>query len=488
MQSQYHNHKREAFESFIGFTEGREMPRWPLEIFLEVSNICDLKCAMCPTFSALNSHRFENLRSHDRGVMDVEQAMTSLDDLLKYAPVVHAHGYGEPTIHPKFREMIDGLSEYEVMVDFFTNGMHLDTELCEFLVSRRVARITVSFSGASADEYENVYIGGKFEQVLQGIDNLNAAKKRANAAFPKIEVNSIGFKHHIASLPDFVQMMGERGVDTIHLKPLSTYGKIPELHAHKSGMRADVEGQILREAQKVALKYDLNLASKPFENQVPEATKAEEEAEVLAITDLKNIAKSVDMSKEKLDKITTLYDPQADAEVHLDATPCMEPFKTLYVQYGGDVFPCCFKGSHQGVASLEASGSESIWNASGLEHMRERALEGGYARKMCGICIKKSTYPKHHHVNFTISHYANWYESSFGKPFDAQVRAKGKGLAKNEEIVRRWAEGPDSPLASRLSDLRNRFPLERLTTAAVLRRGRRAMGSAKALLSGNKRR
>ena len=52
MQSQYHKHRREAFESFFAFAAGEALPRYPLEIFLEVSNVCDLKCAMCPTFSA----------------------------------------------------------------------------------------------------------------------------------------------------------------------------------------------------------------------------------------------------------------------------------------------------------------------------------------------------------------------------------------------------------------------------------------------------
>ncbi|MBK8289271.1 MAG: hypothetical protein IPK95_12115 [Cellvibrionales bacterium] len=56
--AQFTEQKREAIESFLRFSQGEEFPRWPLEVFLEVSNICDLQCAMCPTFSALNADRF----------------------------------------------------------------------------------------------------------------------------------------------------------------------------------------------------------------------------------------------------------------------------------------------------------------------------------------------------------------------------------------------------------------------------------------------
>ena len=52
--SHFHAQKQQAIESFLDFIVGGEQPRWPLEVFIEVSNLCDLQCAMCHTFSALN--------------------------------------------------------------------------------------------------------------------------------------------------------------------------------------------------------------------------------------------------------------------------------------------------------------------------------------------------------------------------------------------------------------------------------------------------
>ena len=48
-----------TISSYYDFCETGAMPRFPLEIFVEISNLCDLKCAMCATFSALSSKRLE---------------------------------------------------------------------------------------------------------------------------------------------------------------------------------------------------------------------------------------------------------------------------------------------------------------------------------------------------------------------------------------------------------------------------------------------
>ena len=112
--SQYIEKKTNAWQSFFDFADGKgELPKWPLEIFLEISNVCDLKCAMCPTFSAINSERFFNLKKADRGLIAIDSATEPLVNLLEHALVVHAFGYGEPTIHPQFKEVIHFLSQYE---------------------------------------------------------------------------------------------------------------------------------------------------------------------------------------------------------------------------------------------------------------------------------------------------------------------------------------------------------------------------------------
>ena len=87
----------------------------------------------------------------------------ALSEILKHALVVHAHGVGEPTLHPKFCELLHRLTHYGVLVDFFTNGMNLTDEILDAIFTSNLSDITFSISGSTKREYENVYWGGKFD-------------------------------------------------------------------------------------------------------------------------------------------------------------------------------------------------------------------------------------------------------------------------------------------------------------------------------------
>jgi MoaA/NifB/PqqE/SkfB family radical SAM enzyme len=433
-QSIYHRHKREAFESFFGFEDGNETPKWPIEIFLEISNICDLKCAMCPTFSSLNPHRFTNLQASERGLMDIEQDTIPLKGLLKRASVVHAHGYGEPTIHPEFKEFITYLSEFEVLIDFFTNGMHLTQEVCDLLVAKSIYRVTVSFSGSTTEEYNNVYIGGDFDKVLAGILRLSETKKANDSVYPRIDVNSIGFKHHVEQFPEFVRIMGEHGVNAIHLKPLSTYQQIPELHHHKA-LPDDQARKMLAEAEAVAKHYDLSLHTKPFESAPVELVHAESETEIIDIVDLKNHSRGVvQVRQEKSGKMED-YRPSRDVQFEHKGTPCLEPFKTLYAAFDGNIFPCCFKGCQSGLGKLKNDDAETIWNYEEFGKLRDGIVNGKYPTKMCRACIRKSTYPKSHGIDRVVHQYSRWFLKKFGVPFHSHIQQRARKSLSNLEIV-----------------------------------------------------
>ncbi len=444
--------KRSAVSSFVDFAGGGALPEWPLEVFLEVSNICDLQCAMCPTFSALNPNRFNILKNNDRGLIAYEQATTPLQTVLEHALIVHAFGYGEPTIHPQFREFIQYLSQFEVMVDFFTHGMHLDEAMCEFLVASGVVRISISFSGATREEYENVYLGGDFERVLRGIRALRAAKERAQSNYPIIEINSLGFRHHIDKLPAFVQLMGENGVNLIHLKPLQTYDEVRELHGHTSVMRPEIEGPILEQAKAIAARYGLRLASDPYEQTAAALDSFPDNPlrsrhkgrgamsdETVPIAELKTIARSRDKKTEQREAAAREDSATGDTTAHFmrhAGTPCLEPFKTLYASFNGKVYPCCFKNDKGApLGDLNNTTGAAIWAGERASTIQQQALTGHYPADLCGQCLKSSTYPGYHNLAMKLNQYCDWYQQRFAAPFAPELQRAVKALPDNRGII-----------------------------------------------------
>lgn len=448
MSVPYLKEKEETIKSFMRFAEGEGMPEWPLEIFLEISNICNLRCAMCNTFSALSSARKAVIQNTQRGFMDVADITSSLEPLFAHALQVHAFGFGEPTIHPHFREIIDHLSKFGVMVDFFTNGTHLDQDMCEFLVDRKVTKLTMSMSGSTKEEYENVYLGSSFEKVTEGLQRLNRLKKERNTKFPIVEVNSIAFVHHVEKFLDFVELMGERGVKVIHLKPLSTYDTIQELHGHISIPRQDVEIPMLERAKEIAKKYNMIIGSKPYENLAAASKagalkhrgRAAMSTEFVPLSELAERARKRQTEHQPEpagEKKKSVYlDAESMERVAAEGIPCLEPFKTFYVAYSGDVYPCCFKSSTTALGSIRNEPGISVWRNRNYTTVREEiAGLNQYPSAVCGGCLKAQTYPQGHATGHRVATYHEWCAEVFGGGLSGDLIARTKALRPNKDIL-----------------------------------------------------
>ena len=478
MRSTYKTLKQETVRSFAHFAQGGSTPDWPSELFLELSNVCDLKCAMCQEFSSLNPLRYFNLRQENRGFMQAGDYLESLETVLKHSLFVHAFGYGEPTIHPQFSDFLETIAPYEVMIDFFTNGMHLTDELCETLVSNHVSKITVSFSGSTKSDYENVYLGGVFETVLEGIDRLTAYKRSSNSPYPRIDVNSIGFKHHIETLPEFVDLMGDHGVEVIHVKALNAFETIQPLHEHISIFKPWEEGKILEEAKRRAKERGIILASLPYErtaitraddeaaqrkarivsarytpkNGMPElGTRIgddESQAQAVPISAFKELAKSIKPISFTGDDAAVdssiRYAPHDGSDYEmLDIRdpktampePCMEPFKTMYIRRDGATEPCALGLKKATFGNIDLASGEEIWDGESYSNVRQGVIDGNYPMATCERCIALGNAPIHHASLQKYNEYSRWYKAVYGDEFFPEIEGEIKSLQKNSEIV-----------------------------------------------------
>lgn len=443
-----------AIERFAAWAEGGAPPDSPLELFLEVSNLCDLKCAMCPTFSGLSPSRLYSIKEQERGLLDLDTLRPNLESILQQVISVHCFGYGEPTLHTGFVELVRDLGAYRVLIDFFTNGMHLDEALCEALVEQRVFSVTVSASGGTAEDYEQLYIGGRFETLLAGLRRLDTRKRAHGCRYPRVEVNSIAFEHHVRRLPEFVDLMADHGVEVIHLKTLQTFETTKELRGHRSILRPWIEEPILREAERRAQARGLILST----DQYRQTRVSDENAwlaargDVAATLPLSALMETVRTLKPSRPPPGHAADNRVDArhlspedleQVFTPTTPegsvpfyCFEPFKTLYVRRSGHTKPCCFaddSGPSLGhVMDAEAS---AIWRGRPFQVLREGILKQRYPRALCAHCLKDGYGPRQHDIPDRLAHYRDWLESAWGYRLPVSLPT---ATLTNSEIVKRW--------------------------------------------------
>ena len=430
------------------FERGGERPRYPLEIFLEVSNVCDLRCVMCPRFSAFNPARKQAIWDVDPGFLETDPATLALGPLLEHALVVHAFGYGEPTIHPSFPSFLQHVANYEVLIDFFTNGMHLTEELVAQLVELSIFQITVSFSGTTAALYENVYQGGGFERVLSGLARLRDAKAAAGSAFPRVAINSLSFDHHVRDLDGFIVLMADHGVERVEVTRLLEHeASLPQLKGHAANFRAPETREAVERAYAMAATRGVRLALHPMieaDLALPPETGPIAPGVAVPpppVEHFKEIAKTLpvlprtDDSEPKIEVIDLERDSIGEIRRRLvvGSPPrgagdrpfyCMEPFKTFYLRRGGQVKTCCYMMDNSPqMGDIRRSTGEQIWNGSAFETVRGAILNGQYPLRACGGCLANSQAPAAHGVGLMIRNYLAWTKSNPRAPLDVDTAA-----------------------------------------------------------------
>jgi hypothetical protein len=141
------------------------MSCFPEIIDLELSNRCNLSCAMCPRLP-------QNARS---GAMSVELLDRLLDEALALpGRTFRLHGSGEPLLAPTFKHAIERITAApgEHGVSLVTNGHLLDREMIRFLLSHQVRQITVSIGAATAASYQKVRSSPNFDKVVKNAIHL----------------------------------------------------------------------------------------------------------------------------------------------------------------------------------------------------------------------------------------------------------------------------------------------------------------------------
>jgi MoaA/NifB/PqqE/SkfB family radical SAM enzyme len=458
--------KRQTVDSFLRFARGGPAPPFPAEIYLEVSNVCDLRCVMCPRFSAFNPDRKIGIREADPGFLGSNPATEALRPLLERALSVHVFGYGEPTIHPDFANLLTHVAQFDVLIDFFTNGMHLTEALARQVVELSVHRITLSFSGATRETYESVYQGGEFDQVLAGLVRLQEEKRKAGTRYPQLHVNSLSFDHHVADLDRFVDLMADHGAERIEVTRLLEHpSMLSPLVGHAADLRSPAMRSAVDRARRRAQERGIGLslhasleAELALPPREPSGAKVGSRAPVESF---RAIAASLPVRPPPASPAAPL------AVLDLDhATPdeirrglrvrglrvdssggffaCMEPFKTFYVRRGGQVKPCCYSADDApALGHVDRWDGREIWNGPGFAAVRGAIANGEYPLATCASCLQNRQAPPGHGVDRMISDYAQWARERGGDLLDRGAIAELKEAGTGWEILERAWKGPD---------------------------------------------
>ena len=195
--------------------------RRPLEVILDTTERCNLKCKMC-YFSAVDRLQFPPFdRNLSRtGMMPLETFGKVAADLFPRAHKVALGCAAEPLVHPKFIDILREAAGYGVPDLWFpTNLLPLTPPKAEAICEVGIRTVAVSMDGTRAETYEAIRVGATYARFRRVLDLLNDVRRGAATRLRLIFVWMRTNRADLADLPRFAEEVGASELDVRFVAP-----------------------------------------------------------------------------------------------------------------------------------------------------------------------------------------------------------------------------------------------------------------------------
>jgi radical SAM protein with 4Fe4S-binding SPASM domain len=269
----------------------------PKVLYIETTNRCNLRCKGCILYRG-------NWES-DRDISLAE--VIGITDQLPALEQVYLHGIGEPLLNKELPEIIGHLKRRKVYVLFNSNGILLNSQRQQALITAGLDELRISLDAASSKGYEKIRNSNAFDDIVENLKSLLLLQKRRQVSSPKLSLWFLGTRDHIAELPGFIEIAADIGIEDVYLQRLvffqddEGYGVARAAKTLQDS--ADGSPDLIQQSQEMATKLGINFnasgRSRPVESL------------------------------------------QGQAQDRLPWNQCYRPLTLMYVTANGNVLPCC---------------------------------------------------------------------------------------------------------------------------------------------------
>ena len=159
---------------------------FPLNIDLEVTNACNLKCPHC-------ARSQKNWGDNEMGYIDEAIAKKVIDEIDQEGGYSMKFSLrGEPLLHSSLLKFLEWAKNSR-MVDFYfnTNGMLLSQDFSKALVDLQIPRISISVGGWDEESFARCQVGAKMKVVKENIAYLKKYRDENKSVLPKIRIQAV---------------------------------------------------------------------------------------------------------------------------------------------------------------------------------------------------------------------------------------------------------------------------------------------------------
>ena len=269
----------------------------PKTLYIETTNRCNLRCKGCILY---------------HGNPEPERDLTlaeiiRITDQLPNLERVYLHGIGEPLLNKELPAMIGHLKSRQTYVLFNSNGILLDQNIQQELVTAGLDELRISLDAASSTGYKKIRSSNKFAQIVENLKALRRLQKQLQIVNPKMSLWFLGTRENISEFPVLIKLAAEIEIEEVHLQRLVYFQDDPGYGVARASKTlqhsSDGFSELLEESQELAASLDIRLdasgQSKPVESL------------------------------------------QGEAEDRRPWRNCYRPMTLMYITANGNVLPCC---------------------------------------------------------------------------------------------------------------------------------------------------
>jgi radical SAM protein with 4Fe4S-binding SPASM domain len=318
----------------MGMSKVKRDLKLPKVLYIETTNRCNLRCKGCILYRG----NWEP----DRNISLEE--LIRITDQLPDLEQVYLHGIGEPLLNKELPEIIRHLKRRNVYVLFNSNGILLNSQRKQDLITAGLDELRISLDAATSDGYKKIRNSNNFQQIVENLKSFLLFQKKQQVALPKLSLWFLGTADNIAELPGFVQLAAEIGIGEIYLQRLVYF--------------QDNEG------------YGVARGTKTLQESVDGSSDLIKKSQDMAAgLGIRVNASGLGQPMESL---------QAEARAKSPWRNCYRPLTLMYVTANGNVLPCCISPfatvdfSSIILGNVFANSLEEIWTGSKYENFRKQ--------------------------------------------------------------------------------------------------------------------
>lgn len=184
---------------------------YPRRLVFELTNTCNLNCVMCG----------RNAADFKPTIFDMD-VFRSFEPIMDVVEEVTLMGWGEPTIHPDFIEMLKIIDSHGARKYFCTNGMNLK-KIKDAIFDYNVDVFAVSLDGATDETNGRIRRGSKIKQIEEDLRDIVKIKKERGLKYPWINFVFCAMQSNINELPDLVRLAASIGLEEVKVVYLTVF-------------------------------------------------------------------------------------------------------------------------------------------------------------------------------------------------------------------------------------------------------------------------